>query len=587
MRREDWGPQQGDLGSAGPRRPASSLPRQTPSRQISSRQVRQGGSTPGRGSGYRPRPSGRPSSQQGRRPSLAGRTRSATMLGRLWQPKNVARITLGVVSLLVLTLTGYAWVFYTDLTGGISRSAALGDGLKSRDGATNILIMGLDSRLDQNGNPLPQSVYDQLHAGDNSNGGYNTNVLMLLHVPNDGSKSTLISIPRDDYVTLVGSPDGVSKEKIKQGYGLAKDAKEKQLAAQGITDQKTLETQGREAGRTQTIKDVQEFLGGVPIDHFVEVTLVGFYDLAQALGSIKVCLQGPTQDSFSGANFVKGYQDLNASQALAFVRQRRDYVHPELNFTDLDRERRQQAFLASAAEQLKSAGTLTDPAKLSAVIDAAKKNIVLDDSFDLNSFIQQSQGLINGGITFTTLPIKTFGKVDGEDVNLVDLNEIRTMVKNLIGDKSSATSTTPASLPAATLDVLNATGQDGLATALENSLSARGMTKGTASSAAKLLSSSTIYYGSGASDAAKALGDLLGVDSVKSDTSMSSGHVRLVVGTDFSMPSSLTPPATSASSDVAAATTSASSASAPASSSQNANSGPMDSIQGGSIPCVK
>lgn len=79
--------------------------------------------------------------------------------------------------------------------------------------------MGLDSRLDQDGNPLPRDVLAQLHAGDASDGGYNTNVLMLVHVPGDGGNAQAISIPRDDYVALPGTPDGVNKQKIKQALG--------------------------------------------------------------------------------------------------------------------------------------------------------------------------------------------------------------------------------------------------------------------------------------------------------------------------------------------------------------------------------
>jgi LCP family protein required for cell wall assembly len=494
----------------------------------------------------------------------------------------VGRTALGVASALILGASAYTWSFYQDFTTGVTTSAALGgDSPKSKNGATNILIMGLDSRLDQNGNPLPQAIYDQLHAGDNTVGGYNTNVLMVLHVPNDGSRSTLISIPRDDYTTLVGSPDGVSKEKIKQGYGLAKDAKERQLANQGITDRQTVESQGREAGRKQTIDDVRQFLGGIPIDHFVEVTLVGFYDLAQALGSITVCLQGPTQDSFSGANFIKGQQQLNAAQALAFVRQRRDYVHPELNFTDLDRERRQQAFLSSAAQQLKSAGTLANPVKLSALVDAAKKDIVIDNAFDLMSFVHQSQGLVGGGITYTTLPIKTFGKVNGEDVNLVDLNQIRSIVANLIGDKT-ASPPTPATLPAATLDVVSSIRQNGLAGSVQTALVAKGLSKGITSTAKSGLSQTAVYYGSGSAEAGKALGTLLGADTVAPDGTVPAGHVRVVVGTDFSMPAALTPPP--------ATQTSTAPASAPAptaTAAQTNASGPLDNLQGGSVPCVK
>ncbi|QUQ64019.1 LCP family protein [Kutzneria sp. CA-103260] len=496
-------------------------------------------------------------------------------------PVIVRRTALGVVSVLVLSVTGYAWTFYRDFSTGLTTSSALnGDEPKSKDGATNILIMGLDSRLDQNGNPLPKAIYDQLHAGDDSNGGYNTNVMMVLHVPNDGSKATLISIPRDDYATLVGAPDGIAKEKIKQGYGLAKDAKEKQLAAQGVSDRATLEQQGREAGRKQTVDDARAFLGGIPIDHFVEVTLVGFYDLAQALGSITVCLQGPTQDSFSGANFQKGVQQLNAAQALAFVRQRRDYVHPELNFTDLDRERRQQAFLASASQQLKSAGTLADPAKMSALVDAAKKDIVFDSGFDLLSFIQQSSSLVGGGVTYVTLPIKTFGQINGEDVNLVDLNQIRTMVRTLVG----GTPPPPTTLPAVTVNVVNANGQAGLAGDLEAALVGKGAVKGVASSGRSMLSQSTVYYGTGGADAANAVGTMLGIDDVESDTNVAAGTVRVVVGTDFSMPAALTAPTSTA--PTSAAPPAPSSSTAPPATSSSA-SGPMDALQGGSVPCVK
>ena len=57
------------------------------------------------------------------------------------------------------------------------------------------------------------------------------------------------------------------------------------------------------------------------------------------------------------------------------MRQRRDNIHPDLNFTDLDRSRRQQAFIASLAYQLKAADTFTNPGKLSGILDVAKQNV--------------------------------------------------------------------------------------------------------------------------------------------------------------------------------------------------------------------
>ncbi|WP_245607325.1 LCP family protein [Pseudonocardia spinosispora] len=489
---------------------------------------------------------------------------------------------MALLSALVLVVTGYGWRQYNALTSGLDRSHAL-DGLLTSGApapgvSRNILIMGLDSRLDQDGRPLPKDVLDQLHAGDSSDGGYNTNVLMLLHVPGDGSKASAISIPRDDYVSFPGRPDGVAKQKIKQAYGLAKDQRERELREQGVTDPVELEHQGREAGRHESIATVQQFLGGVPIDNFVEVTLVGFYDLAQAMGSVTVCLAGPTQDSYSGARFVKGYQQLNASQALAFVRQRRDYVHPELNFTDLDRARRQQAFLASAAHQLRSVGTLTDPSRLSGLIDVAKKDVVIDEDLDLLGMLQQSQGLVAGNITFTTLPVKSFGKVDGQDVNLVDLDQIRSLVRTLLGDGAGAApGAPPVALPPATMDVVNASGRDGVANTVLAALGDRGLTRGTASTRHRTESETVLSYAPDAADSATAVAALLGGIPVKKDAELRKGHERLVIGTDFSMPAGLSDPSGNAQDDSASG--SAAHAAAPAV--------PASSINGGGIPCVK
>src|SRR5581483_9530193 len=159
---------------------------------------------------------------------------------------------------------------YHDLLTGVGRSDAIrANAPKSAGGDTNILIMGLDSRLDENGNPLPADIYDALHAGNADDGGYNANVLMLLHVPGDGSRATSLSIPRDDYVSLPGCPDKVCKGKIKQAYGLAFDAENRQLIAQGVTDKAQREQRSRDAGRRAEIDAVRAFLGGVPIDHFV------------------------------------------------------------------------------------------------------------------------------------------------------------------------------------------------------------------------------------------------------------------------------------------------------------------------------
>ncbi|MGW8955497.1 LCP family glycopolymer transferase [Streptomyces sp. NPDC055709] len=47
---------------------------------------------------------------------------------------------------------------------------------------------------------------------------YNTNTLILIHVPGDGGKATAFSIPRDDFVDIPSH----GKDKVKKAYGLAK-----------------------------------------------------------------------------------------------------------------------------------------------------------------------------------------------------------------------------------------------------------------------------------------------------------------------------------------------------------------------------
>ena len=114
------------------------------------------------------------------------------------------RVLAGLAAVLVLAFTAVGWAGYRNMSGGITTSQALAGGPASVGGAQNILIMGLDSRLDQHGQPLPQDIYDALHAGDESVGGYNANVLILLHLPGGNGPVSAVSVPRDDYVDLPG-----------------------------------------------------------------------------------------------------------------------------------------------------------------------------------------------------------------------------------------------------------------------------------------------------------------------------------------------------------------------------------------------
>jgi LCP family protein required for cell wall assembly len=491
---------------------------------------------------------------------------------------------MALVLVLVLSVVGYAAFEYFNLTSGIQRSDILG-GQGSTNGDTNILIMGLDSRLDENGNPLPAQIYNALHAGDQSNGGLNANVLMLLHVPGDGSKATEISIPRDDYVHLVGCPDGQCTGKIKQAYGLAFDQESRRLASQKNLSGTQRQQEERDAGRIAEIATVKEFLGNVPIDHFVEVTLVAFYQIAQVVQPITVCVNENTSDTYSGANFHEGQQQISASQALAFVRQRRDDLHPALNFTDLDRERRQQAFIASLAYQLKQADTFTNPITLTKIIDVAKKNTAIDSGLNILSFISQASSLTGGNITFYTLPIDHFGTDPlGEDVNVVNVPLIQATVAHLLNPNATpvappSSAATPAPV---VVDAVNASGRPGLARQLEQDLTTRGFSPGTASTGPSLVHGSIVEYGAGTS--ASSLASVLGGLPTLALATLPAGRIRVVIGTDFTLPNtgttvgSSTAPA--AGSPVTAVQASGAGVTAPPPTA-------LSAVSGGGIPCVK
>ncbi len=129
------------------------------------------------------------------------------------------------------------------------------------------------------------------------------------------------------------------------------------------------------------------------------MNLAGFAEVTQAVGGVPVCLNAPVRDSYSGANLPAGPQTLEGPAALAFVRQRHG-----LPRGDFDRVVRQQAFLASLAHEVLSAGTLADPVRLSALIAAVSRYVVVDPTWDLLAFAAQARGLTAGAISFRTIP---------------------------------------------------------------------------------------------------------------------------------------------------------------------------------------
>ncbi|MFE6865766.1 LCP family protein [Kitasatospora sp. NPDC057692] len=473
------------------------------------------------------------------------RTRPLTVAGRALA---------GTVSVAVLGASGFTWYEYRQLDSGMVKSAALTEARKNApphlDKSVNLLLIGLDSRKDMDGNDLPKEfVEEELHAGSSEIGGYNTNALIVLHIPANGGKVTALSVPRDDYVQTVGA-DG-RMHKIKEAYGIAKEAAEARLGGKGLSKAE-LERQSREAGRAATLQTVQAFLD-IPVDHFAEVNLIGFYDIAKAVEPIQVCLNNPVDDPIvartathegggTGLRLPAGVSSLDARQALSFVRQRH-----HLKNGDLDRTHRQQAFISSVVYKLKQQGVVGDLGRLQRLFDVVKKDVVIDDRWNVLDFAQQAPNLTGGNVEFNTLPITGFKTIGGQEVNTVDPDQIKRIVKQLFGHEppppaapdapaataSAPTASAPTEVPAATptkaravVDVRGASAE--AAAAESKALAELGFPAGkvTGSATAGRARTVTVVYGAGAKADAEQLAARYGVTATAAASAAApAGHV--------------------------------------------------------------
>ncbi|MGW7586676.1 LCP family protein [Kitasatospora sp. NPDC054768] len=475
------------------------------------------------------------------------------------------RVVACTVGFAVFAASGVVWYEYKQLTDGMTTSGVIAetkkDAPKHLDNSVNLLLIGLDSRKNMDGTDLPpEFVQDELHAGHSSDiGGYNTNSLILLHIPANGGKVQAVSIPRDDYVMTYGA-DGsqLGMAKIKEAYGAAKDKADAGLRAKGLKGA-DLEKAGRDIGRAATIRTVQKFLDQ-PIDHIAEVNLMGFYDIAKALQPIEVCLTHDTRDPAmegqgSGADFHKGVNKLNASQALSFVRQRHNLDGPDGNSGDFARTHRQQAFISSVVHNLKQKGVIGDLGKMQELMGVMQKDLVIDNEWNVLDFAQQAPNLTGGNVEFNTLTFDGFGTRNGQDVNLVTPAKVQKVVKQLFGYADAAAAPAPAdpaagAAPAAaqptaaptptatsarpvTVDVFNASSAAGVTSAAEaKALAGLGFKEGRTGSAGTRPKTTTVVYGKGAREAAEQIAARYGVTAAES-ASAAADHVVVTLGTTF------------------------------------------------------
>ncbi|MFD9698924.1 LCP family protein [Lentzea sp. NPDC059081] len=450
------------------------------------------------------------------------------------------KIFVSLVSVAVLLVTSYGWVKLRSANDGIVKTEVISEelakqGPKPLDGAVDILLVGMDSRTDAQGNPLSEEVLAMLNGGV-ADGEQNTDTMILVHIPVDGTRAVAISFPRDSYVEIA---DGFGKHKLNSAFARQRNTVDQELRSQGVTDEQRIRTESMAAGRKTLIKTIEGLSGNqVRIDRYAEVNLASFYEVTKAIGGVEVCVKEPTLDWDSGANFQAGPQIIEGARALSFVRQRKN-----LPGGDLDRIVRQQVFIGALAKKVLSSGTLTDTTKLNGLVEAVQKSVILSSGWDITTFAEQMQGLVGGNFEFKTIPVgePTDTYSDG---NVLPVNpaEVRKFLTSLAAEKPSTSGSAPVTtttLPAPpassiTVSVYNAANVQGLASQVMNALSAKGFQRGQLSSAPQVSDSTVVRYAAGEEGSARKVAAELGPDvTVEESASVHKGQVQVFVGTDY------------------------------------------------------
>ncbi|MGH8960352.1 MAG: LCP family protein [Jatrophihabitantaceae bacterium] len=421
------------------------------------------------------------------------------------------KVVATVISTGLLLGFGYGWQKYHDLNSNLTVlpiAKATAPSHHDIDGTDqNILVVGNDDRTD-----MTDAEVKALKTGRDG-GSLATDTMMLVHVPANGSRATLISLPRDSYVHI----PGYGMNKLNSAYASA------YTNTSGTTNQK------RGAGATlleQTITN----LTGLTIDNYVQVDLLGFVRISNAIKGVTVNLCHAVDDpQYSHLVLSAGRHSLQGVTALEFVRQRHGLPNG-----DIDRVARQRYFLTAAFRKIASAGTLLNPGRLNSLIAAVDKSLYVGPGFNILKFAAQISGLNADNIAGKTIPFVRYDDVPingtSQSVEIVDPSQVQQFIMNLLGSAQAVLGKVKAADPSTvTVDVVNGGQHSGAATKNATLLDGYGFhakvdPQGTTSAA------TTIRYAAGMEAAAKALAARLPNDVVFTKASVTT--LTLVLGAD-------------------------------------------------------
>lgn len=394
--------------------------------------------------------------------------------GRPRKPRRSARarrrnaIVAGLLSVGVLVGTGVVWATPRQI-GAVD--AGVAD--PPPRGAENILLVGVDKRDD-----LTRKKQNELKLGRES--GQRTDTMMVIHLSEDHSKVTVVSLPRDSWTTIPGKGD----HKINSAYQF-----------------------GGPKLALQTVRQAT----GLEIHRYIEVNVLGFVDVVDSLGGVTVCTPVAINDPKTGLNLAAGTHELKGVQALGYARTRATAR------SDLDRIDRQQQVISALLDRALSAGTLANPAKLASFVNTTLGTVKVDPDDGLLGLAAQLRDVKLDNVQFVDVPLADVDHKTptGESAVLWDKPAAREMFRRIKADENLAEpSATPSAKPSAkpavppervTVKVLNGTLITGLGARTRTALLAYGFrvpdTAGNTSR--KDFKKTLVRYGAGQEEAAR------------------------------------------------------------------------------------
>jgi LCP family protein required for cell wall assembly len=231
---------------------------------------------------------------------------------------------------------------------------------------TNWLLVGSDSR----DGLTPQQQQDLATGGDV--GSSRTDTILLIHIPTLGSSApaTVVSIPRDSFVSIPGQ----GKDKINSAFAIG--------------------------GASLLIQTVEQTTG-LRLDHYGEIGFSGFAVVVDALGGVTACPTAPIDDPLAGLDVPAGCQKLNGREALGYVRTR------DTPRADLDRMVNQRQFISALLQRATSPSVWLNPWRWYSVPHAAADALTVDQGDHVWDLARLGWAL-HGATTMLTVPIAEF-----------------------------------------------------------------------------------------------------------------------------------------------------------------------------------